>query len=299
MRTVAALVRFGLLAWRRHRPLLCGADLLVAHDIYLLPLGVALSRRLGIPLAYDAHEDFAVMEAGRLPSGVLRVAAAVETLLARHAELVVVPGRVRQRRWTDAGFSRPVVLANSGVAMSHERSNDADGENVWDVVYCGLLDPTRRPDLLVELARQRPDLRIAVAGDGRAVASVREAAAKLENLEFLGWADDPDAILERSRAVYYGLDPRNAYAEAACPNNLYQAIRACRPLVFFCGGEVAEMARRFRIGLRVPATVQSLAEALDVIRSDKQEWDFDTAAQAVKVDTGRDYVDAIAATLML
>jgi hypothetical protein len=297
-RTLLALIRFAWRAWQMSSALLREADLLVVHDIYLLPLGVALSRRWNLPFAYDAHEDFLLMESGRLPSWFLRAATAAESILARRGALVVVPGKVRRRRWVDAGFPPPVVLTNTGATPAEARKREPDEDMRWDIVYCGLLDASRRPDLLVELARRRPDLRVAVAGAGRAADGVRDSATFLENLSFIGWTDDPSALLQRSRSVYYGLDPNRRYSEAACPNNLSQAIHAHRPLLFFCGGEPAEMADRFRIGVRVPATVEALAAAVDAVIADTGSWDFDDAAQAIAAaDSGREYVDAMLAAL--
>jgi glycosyltransferase involved in cell wall biosynthesis len=291
-------MRFGPRVWRTYGPLLRSANLLVVHDIYLLPLGVALSRRWRIPIVYDAHEDFAVMEHGRLSDWVLHAAAATETLLARQAAFVVVPGHVRRQRWVQAGFPPPVVLANTGVPSSEVQSGDTNDDTIWDLVYCGTLDASRRPDLLIELARRRPDLRIAVAGSGRAADSIREAAAALENLDFLGWVDDPDAVLRRSHAVYYGLDPENPYAKAACPNNVYQAIRARRPIIFFCDGEAAELAEKFRVGLRVSASVEALAAAVDAATDGTHQWDFDEALRAIEIaGSGREYVDAVVTAL--
>jgi hypothetical protein len=297
-RTLLALMRFAWQAWRMSAALLHEVDLLIVHDIYLLPLGVALSRRWDMPFAYDAHEDFVMMESGRLPAWFTKAAAAMESMLARRSALVVVPGQVRRQRWIDAGFPPPVVLANTGVPSSEVDESEANSDVTWDIVYCGLLDASRRPDLLVELARRRPDLRVAVAGAGRAADSVRDAARSLENLSFIGWTDNPRAVLRRSRSVYYGLDPSNSYSDGACPNNLSQAIRAQRPLIFFCGGEAAEMADRFHIGLRVSANVEALAAAVDTVIGNTAEWDFAAAAKAIAAaDSGREYLDAICGAL--
>jgi glycosyltransferase involved in cell wall biosynthesis len=289
-RTLRALAHFYGRIIREHRGLLRRAALLVVHDLYLLPLGVFLRRLLGVRLAYDAHEDFALMEGGRLPEWGLRAIAGLETALARRAALIVVPGRIRQKRWVSAGFPPPVVLANTGTRRHAVGRTDPE----WDLVYCGLIDDSRRPDLLLELAKARPDLRIAIAGDGRAARRVAEQSRGLTNLRFLGWIDDPEALLERARAIYYGLDPENPYAVAACPNNLYQAIRARRPLIFFCSGEPAELASRFRIGMRVRPEVQELALALDAMAADGNSWEFDAAWKAVdKFDAGREYIQAV------
>ncbi len=298
IRTFVALTRFGLQVGREFRSLLQRSDLLMVHDIYLLPLGVGLSHRLKIPFAYDAHEDFAIMERGRLPNSVLHAASALETLLARRATFIVVPGRVRQPRWIDAGFPPPILLNNAGVPTSKTVYSNPDGGATWDLAYCGLLDASRRLDLLVALAQCRPDLRIAIAGTGRCASEICQAGNALANLDFIGWTDDPDAMLKKSRAIYYGLDPENAYADAACPNNLYQAIRAQRPLIFFCGGEPAEVASQFSVGLRIPANVKALAAAVDSLSRRTDEWQFDAALRAIEaVSSGSAFIDAVLTAL--
>ena len=293
-RTLAALLHFAAKLWCGYGQTLREAPLLIVHDIYLLPIAVAIRRLLGTPLVYDAHEDFAVMERDRLPHRLLSVAAELETVLARRAGLVIVPGRLRQQRWLQAGFSRPVVLANTGHVGRRERPNVPVTETSWDLVYCGTLADARRPDLLVELAERRPDIRIAIAGHGRAAQKTARAAEELPNLEFMGWAEDPDSLLVRARAVYYGLDPSASYSDTACPNSLYQAILAHRPLIFFCGGEPALFAEQFRIGLRVRPTVDDISSALDAIAAERNEWEFDQAWKAVEAaDSGLQYVNAI------
>src|SRR5438128_2210103 len=54
------------------------------HDLPLLPLGVYLARRLRVPLVYDAHEIYHVMEATKYPVFVRRAMAEVEAFLLRN-----------------------------------------------------------------------------------------------------------------------------------------------------------------------------------------------------------------------
>jgi hypothetical protein len=293
LRTLRSLVRFAARVSLEHGRELAEADVLVVHDIYLLPLAVALQLRYRKPLIYDAHEDFARMEASRLPRGLLTVINAFESTLARRAALIVVPGEVRMPRWHAAGFRNLVVVPNTGPsAARHE--NGADPTPVWDLVYCGLLDATRRLDLLVELARRRPDLRIAVAGSGRAEHSVAAAAEELPNFDFLGWTPEPQRVLAQAHAIYYGLDPADSYSELACPNNLYQAVSARRPLIFFCGGEPAALNERHRIGLRIEATVEDLESAVQRVHSGSDSWEFAGAEYALQMsNAGGEYAHAV------
>jgi hypothetical protein len=272
---LASIGRVGAFArsvWRARRRLLAGADVLVAHDIYLLPLAWALSLRTRLPLVYDAHEEFAAMEGGRYPDPVLGAVEGVESLLARRAAMVVVPGETRVPRWERVGIE-PLVVPNVGRRAGRMEPPDAE----VDIAYCGGLSEKRRLDLLVDLARSRPDLRVAVAGEGRAEDWLGEAAAELPNLEFDGETTAPDEFLARARAVYYGLDPEHPYAARSCPNTLYQAVRVGRPIVHLGGGEIDRLAARYRIGRRTDPTADALAAVVDELPRLSGTWEFEAA----------------------
>ncbi len=272
--TFRAMTRFAWETWRRRDSVIGDADLLVVHDVYLLPFGRLLAAALRIPFVYDAHEEYAAMEGARYPGWWLWLVTAMEGVLARGARRVVVPGTTRQTRWTRAGFPAPTVLRNLG---DHKPPAVGSGQPKWDLAYCGTLADVRRVDVLVDLARARPDLQIAIAGKGRGEGDVELAARELDNLQFLGWLEDSDQVLADARAVYYGLDPRHPYADKACPNNLYQAIRLERPLIFFCGGEIAEVADKHRIGVRCAPTADAVAAAVDEVRRSGDGWEFKPA----------------------
>jgi glycosyltransferase involved in cell wall biosynthesis len=266
--SVLRAARFAARVWRNADFTIRDADLLVVHDVYLLPYAVLFSFLLRRPLIYDAHEEFAAMEATRYPRSVLAFVTRVETALARRAKAVIVPGQSRVSRWSRVGIY-PVVLPNIG-----QFENYADNRKpTWDIVYCGSLTPQRRTDLLVEVARAHPEVRIAVAGRGREAESLRQAGQELPNFDFLGWRDNPDSILAQGRAIYYGLDPDHPYSEKACPNTLYQALRLGKPLIYFCGGEPDELARNFNIGIKVAPNARAIWAALSELR----EWNCSNA----------------------
>jgi glycosyltransferase involved in cell wall biosynthesis len=288
--TLRALATFSQVVWRNRRALLDDVEVLVVHDVYLLPLARLLSRSLRIPFLYDAHEDYAAMESGRLPRWWLKAATALETRLARGANAVVVPGRTRSGRWVSVGIPAPVVLRNRGAGSPPNEDRPAD----WDLAYVSAtLDPARRPDVFLEVARRRPDLRFALAGDGRWAREVEQAARELPNVDWLGWVDDASAVLARSRAAFYGLDPGHSYANKACPNTLFDALRARRPLIFFCGGEPEELLARFRIGIRCAPTADAVLEALDDAL-DGDSWECEAALAAIdREESPQEYVRAV------
>jgi glycosyltransferase involved in cell wall biosynthesis len=289
-RSFVAMLRFAARVWRKRMSYFGEASVLVVHDVYLLPLGWALARALRLPFVYDAHEEYSLMEAARYPSWFLRLVTAAESRLARSAVAVVIPGMARKPRW-DGIIQRPPIILSNLVGREQQEANSEPTE--WDLLYVGTVSDVRRPDLLIELARLRPDLRIGIAGRGRSVDEVARAAEDLPNLTYLGWRSDPDALFETTRAIYYGLDPEHPYSDVVCPNTLYHALRHRKPLIFFCGGEMGQLSTEFKIGIRCAPSAAELGAAVDLV-STLSDWEFDQAWRAVweRADT-RVYVDAI------
>jgi glycosyltransferase involved in cell wall biosynthesis len=289
-RSLLAVARFGIRVWRRRRQLLGASSLLIVHDIYLLPLGWLLAHRLRMPFIYDAHEDYARMEADRYPNWALQLVTALESRLARSALAVIVPGASRVTRWCGILRRPPIVLPN--LVQRDQAPRELEPVE-WDLLSAGTLSQGRRLDLLVELARLRPDLRIAIAGRGRSAADVARAASELPNLTYLGWSPEVEALFRRTKAIYYGLDPEHPYSDVACPNTLYQALVHRKPLIFFCGGEPARLASEFEIGIRCEPSVPAVSAAIDRA-STVSEWEFDEAWRAVWDRAGTDdFVEAV------
>jgi hypothetical protein len=260
----------------------------------LLPLAYVLSKVMGLPFIYDAHEEYAMMEGGRFPDWWLRLATRFESLLARQCEAVIIPGRTRLDRWRQAGFKKIVVLRNLGGDVRVPRQPAK-----WDITNVfSNLDQDRPPDLLIEVARRRPDLRIMFAGTGQLVGEVEKAAEELPNLEFLGWRSDSDALLAQGRTVFYGLYPQAPYSPKACPNTLYQALRVQKPLIFFCEGEPAELAHKYRIGIQCAASVEGIIGAYESAVS-RDDWQFEVALESIVSDSGKDeYGDVVLAAAL-
>ena len=278
------MLRYSYRVWRDRRRLVGDADLIVAHDIYLLPLAYVLSKVMGLPFVYDAHEEYAMMEGGRFPDWWLRLATRIESLLAGRSQAIIVPGRTRLDRWSRAGVGKIVVLRNLGRDIEVEQDQPVR----WDITNVfSNLDQDRPPDLLIEVARRRPDLRIMFAGTGQLVDEVEKAAEELPNLEFLGWRSDSDALLAQGRTVFYGLYPQAPYSPKACPNTLYQALHVQKPLIFFCEGEPAELAREYKIGIQCAASVEGIIAAYESAVA-RDDWQFEEALTSIAEDNGKD-----------
>ena len=230
-------------------------DIVVAHDVLMLPFAAAFARRWSAGLVYDAHEIYRWMEAGRLPRIWLALVEALEHRLVDgpvDSFITVSKQRVEQY-WASKVRKRPTVVGNwyNPIDVSRERAREDLGLSVGPrpvIAYAGTLSQSRRVDLLLGLAQRRPDITILIAGRGgpSATATVERAASEHDNIHFLGWIEDTLRLLAAADAVFYTLDPTHPYSRFAAPNTLYSAIAANRPLISAAQGEVEWMTRNSR-----------------------------------------------------
>lgn len=246
IRQVRTLLTFYRAAWRRLReePI----DIVHVHDLPLLVLGIAVARRRKVNLIYDAHEIYHFMEAGKYPRSLLGALALFEGWLVRRYVTTLIT--VSQQRVTDywqhvAGSTPTVVVGNwyDPADVTKEQQAAARLElglgNGPCVVYAGGLAPERRLDLLVSVARQRPDLTVLVAGRGSSDVERLLSAAndELPNVHYMGWVDRPELLYRAASALYYVLDPHHPYSRFAASNTLHLALAHRIPLITGLSGE--------------------------------------------------------------
>jgi glycosyltransferase involved in cell wall biosynthesis len=159
-----------------------------------------------------------------------------------------------------------------------ERFNPGGGPHDGYFVFCGrLVEPYKRPSLVVEAFRSLPGLRLLIAGDGPAMPQLRRDAPA--NVEFLGHLDDDDLVplMQRCAAVIFpsrddfGLVPVEVMA-CGRPVLAYAAGGALETVVAGETGEffadqtveaVREAVRRFDPDAYDPAAIRAHAELWD------------------------------------
>lgn len=240
----------------RYVPLIRADRPAVLHavDLLMLIAAILIAPVAGRPrIVYDAFEIYSVMERQRYPGWLLRIAALLERVLPRFADVVVVVGEGRQA-WFAARGVDSVVVANwidppsdppDRKAARADLGIDADR---FTILYAGTLHETRDLESLLRHAVRRPDDLIVFAGRGSDEERLRKAANGMPNVRFLGFVADPIPITVAADALYYALRDDHPYAAMAAPNNLYVAIAYAIPLVHRRQGEIGVIADRDDIG---------------------------------------------------
>lgn len=234
---------------RRDRP-----DVLHPIDLPMLIAALLIAPFAGRPrIVYDAFEIYSVMERHKYPGWLLRGVALLERILPRFADAVLTVGEGRQAWFRQRGV-RSVVVANwidppvDPPSRAEARAALGLDPDRFTILYAGGLDPSRDLESLIGHAERRPDDLVLIAGRGSEEERLRERAAALDNVRFLGFVTDPVAVTVAADALYYALHDDHPYAAMAAPNNLYVAISHAVPFVHRGQGEIGVVAAEHDIG---------------------------------------------------
>jgi glycosyltransferase involved in cell wall biosynthesis len=277
-----ALYRLGRLLvravalWRAGRRL-GRLDVVHANDIDTLPAGLALARRSGARLVYDAHELYSEFEAPA-PRLAQQLTLALERRLARRADTVVtVSDHMARELQARLGLpAQPLVVTNAPRRTTVEPREFEDGP--LRVVYQGGLGPGRHLDDLLEAAR----------ADGIALwirIRLAEPAALREAIERRGLTGrvhvlepvPPGRVLEALRDFEVGLvfdRPRTRNSELSVPNKFFEYLMAGLAVVTPHLETLGPLVTENGIGLTyepgspdaLPATLERLAADRGAVR---------------------------------
>lgn len=161
-------------------------------------LGVNYARRRGLPLLGGFHTDFerlAQLYWGPLKrasvSTVLRLAnrrlcTRAHCMLINNAALAAPLGRL--------GARRAVVMGTPLQREFLQRPLGPVPHTLEHVCFAGRLAAEKNLHAILSAARQLPEIRFTLAGDGPLRAEITEAAAQLPNVQLTGWLER-DALI--------------------------------------------------------------------------------------------------------
>lgn len=245
--------------------------ILHAVDLPMLVAALIIAPFAGRPvIVYDAFEIYAVMESRKYPGFLIRLIAALEYLLPRLADVVIVVGPDRQAYFARRGI-RSVIVGNWIDPPPDLPDRDFARRSLGIepdrlvILYAGGLDPSRDTDSLVRHAERTPEDLVLLAGRGAETEAITAIADRVDNVRFLGFLPDPAVATVAADLLYYSLVPDHPYAAHAAPNNLYVAIAYATPLLHRGQGEIGSLAARADIGEQFGDDA-SLDQAIDILR---------------------------------
>ncbi|UEX78712.1 glycosyltransferase [Spiribacter halobius] len=162
-------------------------------------LGARAARRLGARLLFGLHTHYEALTGlywGRVLAPLNRWwLAGTNRRLFRQADAVITNAPGMHRLAQELGARRAHLLGTPLPRPFLERPPAALQSPPRSVLFVGRLAAEKRVHAVIEAAERLPGLQFRIAGDGPERPWVDAAAARLPNLEALGWLDR-DAILD-------------------------------------------------------------------------------------------------------
>jgi len=254
--------------------------------------GVKAKRRHRCPMVFEVRDLWPELPiaVGALRDPVTKCAARrLERWAYRNAEHVVAlsPGMRDGVARTGYPTERITVIPN-GSDIGLFRVDAAEGRRFLDahpylaggplVTYTGVLGPVNgvefMADIAAAIARIAPDVRFAIIGDGKERERILSHARGLGVLERNLWVLPPvsktmvpAALAASSIACSFLIDL--PALEASCPNKVFDAFAAGKPVLVSYGGWIADLLDESGAGIRVSRTdAEAAASRLSALLSD-------------------------------
>lgn len=167
-------------------------------------LGVRWARKLGVRLIVGFHTDYAGVT-DLYQRSLLRVFSrgyfrVVDRLMFKYADHVLANSEpmiehaeaMGARKVSRIGTLLPKPVLETGLVPPRGR--------LEQVLFAGRLAMEKRLHTVLEAAERLPEIRFVIAGDGPLKERVEAAAARLDNLEYVGWLSRPRLLTQMDAA---------------------------------------------------------------------------------------------------
>lgn len=177
--------------------------------------------------------------------------------------------RRAEEQWPPRAFillsdaMRPILDLNGGNPEVVVKPNPVDcgidtvvpqEEREFDGTFVGRLAPEKSPNMILEVAKLLPNRRFALIGNGPQASQIRDAASRVENVEYMG-AIPHDAVMSvmgRSRAVLVPSNWQEPFGRTAA-----EALAVGTPSLVSRRGGLAEIVRPLDEALVVDSNTPS------------------------------------------
>lgn len=230
------------------------------HDFDTLPLGFLIGKLRGKKIVYDAHESFADMLTGSVPSWLTKAIALVEMALVKRIDLLITIGETLRNDFQRRGAKHTCVVANyknpddfkfPESLLADEKKKFGIPSDKLVITYLAWLSKERKVISLMQAVKQLSDVFLLIGGDGPLKDWVQKEAAASKNIIYLGFVNPKDVPLYTALAdfIFYGFDKTNPNSKYSAPNKLFEALAAGKAIITGDFGEIGRIVREEQCGV--------------------------------------------------
>lgn len=252
---------------RKHRP-----DVIHAHDMHSLWPGYLLSRRHGIPLIYDCHENW--YDASPAYPLYRRLTRWTERRFAPRCRAVITVNQSLAERMTQHyGIALPTVLLNvPQLSVDTPPSLVAEGEPLQLLFHGGYLPNRGLEQLVRAMALVKRPVHLTLRGSGESEAPLQRLTQQLGLYDRITFAPPVpmSALTQAASASHAGIIPYSKQvAEFALPNKMFEYMAAGLAVIANDLVEFRRVVCGHGIGLVCDAErPEAIAEAIDELAGD-------------------------------
>jgi len=256
------------------------ADIIHAHDLEMLPVGLYLARKLAVPVIFDAHEPTYFADAQRLRNIAIFAGRLGEQLLARKAAAVLVTTSYQLQKYSALGLSNAVAVPNYPERWLLEaQMPQCDTDNIT-IGRIGAMPPDAGIEELLaaaELLRPEfPQLHVFLAGSvfpGYLPRLEEKINSCQVRSTFIPQAYDYQDLPQYYRKLDICVMPQKptSWFQHITPVKFFEAMAFGKPVVTTDIGDIGGIVAQERCGTIIAeVTAEDIAEALRPLLEDFQ-----------------------------
>ena len=263
-------------------------DVIHTHTAKAGVLG-RLAGLIACPNAKRIHTYHGHLLHGYFPAWKTQIVISIEKLLARPSAALITIGTQVQKDLLAVGIGKPkqysVIFPGLGSLITQTKASARKElnleQNKMFIVFVGRLAQIKRPDRLIDIARDlkinHPEVEILIVGAGEKFTEIKELAKK-ESLPMvlLGWRNDIGRILSASDIAILCSD------NEGIPLTLIQASQAGLPIISTNVGSVSDIVINNETGILTLPNSNSLILAIKSMISDPEKLSRFGAAGKVR-----------------
>jgi len=265
------LPRFWRQALRELRKL--RPDTVHCHDLETTPAGYWYARVQRLPWIFDAHECYPEQTRLHTNTAIYYFLLLLERFMTKRTTYVITVGNLLAERFRQMG-GRVAVVGNYQILQPQPeakitRAALGFSSAAFIVAYIGSFIPSREILPLLFATAHLREVTVLLLGDGPQRAAIEAALPKYPRVRYLGQVPQEEVpdYTNLADVIYYGLNSDDRNNHYSCPNALFHALAAGKPLLTTNVGEIAHIVRAEQCGLVVEQpTPILLAQAIDKMR---------------------------------
>jgi glycosyltransferase involved in cell wall biosynthesis len=246
-------------------------DLIIVRDLPLVPLGMFLGGRSGLPVVFDMAENYPAMIADtwrfrgpKLLDYLLRnpwMLRRLEEFVVPRVDEIWVVSDASKNRIMPAAAGPVRVIGNTptiDILRPFVAPSESSGE--LSVIYAGLIDESRGLDVAIQAvsiaAQAGTPFRLKIVGSGSALASLQRQAEVLGIspwIDFCGWM--PQSELRAAIASSdIGIVPHRVteHTNTTLPNKIFDYMALGKPVITSDAEALREVVESYGCGLTFP-----------------------------------------------